>query len=144
MSFFDYRDAVYDYVARRLMTDIPGINVGSMLEPEPASFPACFAYEIGNRRMTQYVTTGYTDEQCESTFEVQVVSNALNGAKSEADAIMDAADAAMNDCGYIRFYRSPVDNIDRRVYRVVARYSRVIAGSDVIPIFGQGDTNNGE
>ena len=145
MSFWDYRDAVFDHVANSLLKWRADINVGSMLEPDPPSLPACFVYEIGNRRLDQYVTTNYIDEQCESTFEVQVASSAMSGASSEANAIMDKADAAMNECGFIRFYRSPVDNIDRRVYRVVARYRRLIGGGDTIPAFtsstSQGENN---
>lgn len=141
MSFWSYRDDVFDYVARQLEAYRTDLSVGSMLEPDPASFPACFVYEIGNRRIQNYINTDYTDEQCESTFEVQVVSNALAGAKSEAEAIMDAADAAMNECGYIRDFRKPIDNIDRRAYRIVSRYRRLITGTDTIPTFAKENNN---
>ena len=135
MSFYDYRDEVYAYVAAALRRYRSDITVGSILEPDHASFPVAFCYEIGSRRIEQYVNLGYTDEQCESTFEIQVASNALNGAATEANGILDAADAAMNDCGYIRYSRARIDNADRRVFRVYARYRRVIGGADAIPVF---------
>lgn len=135
MSFYDYRNEVFDYVARRLTSYRPDLNVGSILEPDPASFPVCFVYEIGNQRLQSRVNLQYNDEQCESTFEVQVASNALSGAGSEANEILDVADAAMNDCGYIRYSRSRIDNADRRIFRMYARYRRVIGGADTFPVF---------
>lgn len=133
MSFDNYQNEIFDYFYTQMTQKRPNLNVVSAIEPSPAKFPVCGVYEIGNRRLENRVTMLRTDEQCESTYEVQVFSNSLGGSYSEANAIMSDADAVMNALGFIRYSRARIDNADARIYRVYARYRRIITGADSIP-----------
>lgn len=65
-------------------------------------------------------------------FTVDVFSNALDGRKAEAKAIMDAVDDIMTDMLFIRTMCSPTPNIDRSIYRLTARYRAVHADAKQI------------
>lgn len=106
--------------------------VTSTYTPMPSRFPAVFIREIGNYTPTRYITLANTDNVREVTLEVQVYSNKTSGAKAEADGILSAVVSALKAQYFYLVSSAPVENADNTVYRVAARFRRVIGGADTI------------
>lgn len=128
------RNAVYTWVVDSVKTEYPSIHAGGKLEPSPAAFPALYLREIGKSRPLQNMTLSYDDTQYRSTFEAQVFSNKKSGAMSEAYNIMKLVEQAFNGIYYIEDMCEPVENAnDHSIYRLVARFHRIVCGGDEMP-----------
>ena len=73
-------------------------------------------------------TTLYRNPETASNlmYTANVYSNLKTGKKAQAKAIMDVVDTQMRNMGFSRTMRSQLPNVDRTIYRVTARYTRVI------------------
>lgn len=127
------RNKIYSYVEARVKDHGADIYCAGKLEPIPSSFPACFIEEAQHNQRSSAVTLDHDDEQLDVTYEVQVCSNRVNGALSECYDIMGVVEAAFKTLAFVEISCSPVDNIDPAVYRLVARFTRLICALDPMP-----------
>lgn len=125
------RNAIYTRVRDAILAEHSNAYCTSRMVAKPASFPACYIHEIDNFRPQQFTQLDFQDVQCESVYEVQVVSNKKNTAASEAYAIMDTAKAAMNDLYYREFSETNIDRGD--TFALIGRFRRRIGGGDTMP-----------
>ena len=125
------RNAIYTRVANAIKADYPDAYCTSRMVASPAKFPACLIHEIDNSRPLQNTQLDYEDVQCESVFEIQVVSNKANTAASEAYDIMALADAAFSGLFFRRFSQTNIDRGD--TFTIIGRYRKTIGGGDTMP-----------
>ena len=124
------RNAIFTRVANAIKTEYPQAYCTSRYVAKPSTFPACYIHEIDNNRPIQNTQLDFQDVQCESVFEIQVVSKKANTAASEAYDIMALADAAFSGLYYRRFSQTNIDRGD--TFTLIGRYRRVIGGGDKI------------
>ncbi len=125
------RNAIYTRVRDAILAEHSNAYCTSRMVAKPASFPACYIHEIDNFRPQQFTQLDFQDVQCESVYEVQVVSNKKNTAASEAYAIMDTAKAAMSNLYYREFSETNIDRGD--TFTLIGRFRRRIGGGDTMP-----------
>jgi len=125
------RNAIYTRVRDAILAEHSNAYCTSRMVAKPASFPACYIHEIDNFRPQQFTQLDFRDVQCESVYEVQVVSNKKNTAASEAYAIMDTAKAAMSNLYYREFSETNIDRGD--TFTLIGRFRRRIGGGDTMP-----------
>ncbi len=125
------RNAIYTRVANAIKADYPDAYCTSRMVASPAKFPACLIHEIDSSRPLQNTQLDYEDVQCESVFEIQVVSNKANTAASEAYDIMALADAAFSGLFFRRFSQTNIDRGD--TFTIIGRYRKTIGGGDTMP-----------
>ena len=125
------RGSVYDYIVDAILAAYPNAYCTSRYVAKPATFPACYIHEIDRNRPLQYTQLDFEDNQWESAFEIQIVSNKHNTAASEAYAIMDVARAAINQLYYREFSETTIDRGD--TFTVIGRFRRQLGGGDMMP-----------
>ena len=125
------RNAIYTRVREAIMTAHADAYCTSRMVAKPASFPACYIHEIDNFRPQEFTQLDFQDVQCESVYEIQVVSNKKNTAASEAYAIMDTAKAAMSNLYFREFSETNIDTGD--TFTLIGRFRRRIGGGDTMP-----------
>ena len=126
------RNAVYTYVSDAIKAQYSNAYCTSRYVAKPAKFPSCYIREIDRNRPIQFTQLDFQDNQWESAFEIQVVSNKANTAASEAYSIMNVAREAFSNLYYREFQESTIDGGD--LFTVIARFRRVIGGADEMPI----------
>ncbi len=125
------RNAIYTRVRDAIVAEHSGTYCTSRMVAKPASFPACYIHEIDNFRPQQFTQLDFQDVQCESVYEIQVVSNRKNTSASEAYAIMDTAKAVMNSLYFREFSETNIDTGD--TFTLIGRFRRRIGGGDTMP-----------
>ena len=125
------RNAIFTRVANAIKTEYPQAYCTSRYVAKPSTFPACYIHEIDNTRPIQNTQLDFQDVQCESVYEIQVVSNKKNTAASEAYAIMDTAKAAMSNLYFREFSETNIDTGD--TFTLIGRFRRRIGGGDTMP-----------
>ena len=125
------RNAIYTRVANAIKADYPDAYCTSRMVASPAKFPACLIHEIDNSRPLQNTQLDFEDVQCESVYEIQVVSNKANTAATEAYDIMALAEAAFSKMSFRRFSQTNIDRGD--TFTLIGRYRRKIGGGDTMP-----------
>ena len=123
---------LYTKIRSAVLTAEPTAYVTATYVPKPGKFPAVFVREISRFTPTQYVSFAHTDNVHESTIEVQIFSNKASGAKTQADNLLGVLEATMRGQYYVMTSAAPVDNIDSSVYRITARFRRIVGGADTI------------
>ena len=125
------RNAIYTRVTNAIKAGYPNAYTTSRMVASPAKFPACLIHEIDNTRPIQNTQLDFQDVQCESVFEIQVVSNKANTAATEAYGIAALTEAAMSGLFFRRFSQTNIDKGD--TFTIISRYRRVIGGGDTMP-----------
>ena len=125
------RNAVYTRVVNAIKAQYANAYCTSRYVAKPSTFPACYIHEIDNFRPLQFTQLDFQDEQWESAFEIQVVSNKANTAATEAYAIMAIAKAAFSELYYREFSETTLDSGDK--FTVIGRFRRKIGGGDDMP-----------
>lgn len=123
------RNGVYTRVHDAVKASYADAYVTAAYENIPSAFPAVFVREIGSVQGQRAVTFTTDDEQYQSTFEVQVFCDK----QMTAYSIMSIVQASMREMHYIQDMLQPIDNIDRTIFRLVARFHRTIGGGEDMP-----------
>lgn len=125
------RNAVYTRVVQAVNSYFPNAFCTSRYVPKPPSFPACLIHEIDRNRPLQNTQLDFEDVQWESVFEVQIASDKLNTAATEANAIMDVVREAFSGLYYREFSETNIDTGHQ--FTIIGRFRRVIGGGDTMP-----------
>lgn len=110
---------VYNAIATAVNTYDANIYVSQRYEMIPESIPCVFCQQIGKIRTLAYSTLCNTDEQHYATYEVQVFAYGLNNAYN----IMGVVEAKFKELGFFEELCTPVNNAQKDIDRVVARFS---------------------
>lgn len=126
-------NAIYTRIRAAAKECVPSCNCTQTYTPVQARFPTVFAREIG--RLTPNGTPTFSNAQdiSECSWEVQVFSNIKPGAKEQAYELMDAVKAALRSLYFVEYFESPLDQRDKSIYCLVARFRRIIGGGEDMP-----------
>ncbi len=112
------RKLVYNSISNAVTTAFSNAYVTQRYELVPESFPCVMCQQVGKSRSIQYATLCNTDEQSYDTYEVQVFAKGLNNAY----AIMEVIEAKFKELGFFEETCTVVNNADKNIDRVVARF----------------------
>lgn len=127
------RNAIYTYVADAVNTEERPVYCSSRYEPVPEYFPALYLAETSRRDVQRYVTLKFDEDVHEVTWEAQVFSNSANDAVNETHTIMDDVYAAFREMNFMQTFCAEIPDTDPSIYRMVARFERIIGGANTIP-----------
>lgn len=125
------RNAVYSYIVNAIRAEYPSASCTSRYVPKHSSFPAVYIHEIDRTRPLENTQLDFEDNQWESAFEIQIVSNLENTASTEAYKIMEVARSAFSRLYYRQFSEATIDESSK--FTVIGRFRRVIGGGDTMP-----------
>lgn len=123
------RNGIYTRIHNAIVAVYQDAYVTSAYENIPQSFPCVFVREIGSVQNSTAVTFDDDDDQYKSTYEVQIFCDK----QMTAYSIMSIVQTEMRKMFFIQDMLQPVDNIDRTIYRLVARFHRTYGGGDEMP-----------
>ena len=123
----DIENSVFNYVANALRATYSTISVYGEYVEAPEVFPSVSLVEDDNSELEGNVTlTREPETASQLMYTANVYSNLTRGKKAQAKDIMKLIDERMHDMGFVRTMLSQLPNVDRTIYRVTARYTKVI------------------
>lgn len=126
-------NAIFTAIRNAVKAEYADANCVQMYTPTPAKFPTVFAREIGHFTPQQAWTLTNAQDISERTWEVQVFSNLSTGSKEQAYEILDICKDVMRGMYFIETFEQPIDQQDKSIYCLVARFRRVIGGGEDMP-----------
>ena len=133
----DIENKVLSVVREAVLAQYPTASVYGEYVEVPASFPCVTVTEDTNYTYVYTKDEQLAEHHAEVQYAVNVYSNKQTGAKLEAKAIMNIADNAMQSMKFWRTMTRQVPNVDRTIYRLIARYRAVVGeptqvGNDLV------------
>lgn len=133
----DIENKVLSVVREAVLAQYPTASVYGEYVETPESFPCVTVVEDTNYTYVYTKDEQLDEHHCEVQYAVNVYSDKQTGAKLEARAILAVADEAMQGMKFWRTMSRQVPNVDRTIYRVLARYRAVIGeptqvGTDLV------------
>lgn len=122
----DIENLVINTVKTAVLAAYPSCTVYGVYVEAPSAFPCVSIVEDDNYTYRPTQDESLQEHQATVMYSVNVYSNLAAGAKEQAKAIMAVVDTAMQNMKFTRTVRSQIPNIDRTIYRVVARYTAVV------------------
>ena len=126
-------NAIFTAIRNAVKAEYADANCVQMYTPTPAKFPTVFAREIGHFTPQQAWTLTNAQDISERTLEVQVFSNLSTGSKEQAYEIRDICKGVMRGMYFLETFEQPIDQQDKSIYCLVARFRRVIGGGEEMP-----------
>lgn len=127
----DNESLVYDKVSEALRVAFDGIFItGVELVDTPPQFPAVSIVQADSKVNTKYSTFDKVDNVASETYKFDVYSNleATKDAKNQTKEIMAVIDEVMSSLFYPRTFCQPIPNVDAKIARRVARYTKTDIG----------------
>ena len=122
----DIENKVLSVVREAVLAQYPTASVYGEYVEVPESFPCVTVTEDTNYTYVYTKDEQLAEHHAEVQYAVNVYSNKQTGAKLEAKAIMNIADNAMQGMKFWRTMTRQVPNVDRTIYRLIARYRAVV------------------
>ena len=122
----DIENKVLSVVREAVLAVYPNVSVYGEYVEAPASFPCVTVTEDTNYTYVYSKDEMPDEHHADVQYAVNVYSNRQSGAKLEAKAIMNIADAAMQGMKFWRTMTRQVPNVDRTIYRLIARYHAIV------------------
>lgn len=122
----DIENKVFNEVATELRTKYPGIMVIGEYVDTPSSFPCATLVEEDNSTYQRSQDEVMKEHHARLMYELNAYSNKSSGRKSEAKAILNTADAILQNLGFTRTTVSQIPNVDHTIFRMTARYEAVV------------------
>ena len=118
---------VFNTVANALRAAYSNISVYGEYVETPSSFPCATLVEDDNSEIAENKTLSRTVETASQLmYTANVYSNLQSGKKAQAKNMIALIDAKMREFGFTRTFMNPLPNVDRTIYRITARYTRII------------------
>lgn len=109
-----------------LLTNYPKLKVVSEYVEMAAEFPLVSVVQTDNYTHTRSQDAALEEHEVNVAFDVNVFTTGKNK-KATAKLIANAVDEEMQNNLFTRVYFSQIPNVDRTVYRIVMRYTAVVA-----------------
>ena len=122
----DIENKVLSVVREAVLAQYPTASVYGEYVEVPESFPCVTVTEDTNYTYVYTKDEQLAEHHAEVQYAVNVYINKQTGAKLEAKAIMNIADNAMQSMKFWRTMTRQVPNVDRTIYRLIARYRAVV------------------
>lgn len=126
-------NAIFTAIRNAVKAEYANANCVQTYSLTPSKFPTVFAREIGHFTPQQAWTLTNAQDISERTWEVQVFSNLSNGPKEQAYDILDICKGVMRGLYFLETFEQPIDQQDKSIYCLVARFRRVIGGGEDMP-----------
>lgn len=126
-------NAIYTQIRNAVIAEFPSANCTQTYAATPAKFPTVFAREIGRLTPNGTPTLSNAQDISERSWEVQVLSNIKPRAKEQAYELMDIVKGALRELYFVEYFESPVDQQDKNIYCLVARFRRIIGSGEDMP-----------
>ena len=118
---------IFNTVANALRASYSGISVYGEPVETPSSFPCATLVEDDNSEIAENMTLTRKPETASNLmYTANVYSNLKSGKKAQAKAMIAIVDEKMHEFGFTRTFMNPLPNVDRTIYRITARYTRII------------------
>ena len=117
---------VFDTVYNQTIQQYPSANITAGYDEKKAVYPTVVIREVGNLPYHSGNTDNCAENYSRVTFEVEVVSDKKDIARSECDEILDFVDGVMQGMKFRRTHMNRALNVDRTVYRKYARYEAIV------------------
>ena len=122
----DIENKVLSVVRAAVLAQHPDAVVYGEYVDVPSSFPCVTVTEDTNYTYVYSKDEQVSEHHADVQYAVNVYSNKETGAKLEARAILKVADDAMQGMKFWRTMTRQVPNVDRTIYRVIARYHAIV------------------
>jgi len=122
----DIENKVLSVVREAVLAQFPDASVYGEYVDESASFPCVTVTEDTNYTYVYSKDDTVSEHHADVQYAINVYSNKEVGAKLEARAILKVADDAMQGMKFWRTMTRQVPNVDRTIYRVIARYHAIV------------------
>lgn len=126
-------NAIFTRVYTELKDIDETINVTQTYSPIPSKFPTVYIREIGRLTPADTATLSNAQDISERTWEAQVFSNLGPGAKEQAYQLLDAVKSVLRTLYFVETFESPMEQTDKTIYCLVARFRRVIGSGEDMP-----------
>lgn len=126
-------NAIYTRIRSAAIACVESCNCTQTYTPVQAKFPTVFAREIGRLTPEGTPTLSNAQDISECSWEVQIFSNIKSGAKEQAYELMDAVKGALRSLYFVEYFESPIDQQDKSIYCLVARFKRIIGSGEEMP-----------
>lgn len=117
---------VFDTVYNAVHAAFPEARIDSGYVETAAKFPAVMVQEMNNVPVRSTNTDDSSENYTRITYEVDIHSDRMGDAMSEAKAIADVADGAMKSLKFYRTATRMLPNQDRTIYRMYMRYEVIV------------------
>lgn len=122
----DIENKVLSVVREAVLAEYPNASVYGEYIDVPESFPCVTVTEDTNYTYVYSKDEQLMEHHAEVQYAVNVYSNLQTGAKLEVRKIMGIADNAMQSMKFWRTMSRQIPNVDRSIYRMIARYRAVV------------------
>jgi len=126
-------NAIYTVVRNAVKAQYSGANVTQTYAPTPSQFPTVFVREIGRLTPPQTAVLSNVQDISETTWEAQVFTNLTSGAKEQAHSIIALVKSAFRSLYFVETFESPLDQTDKSIYCLVARFRRIVGSGEDMP-----------
>lgn len=109
-----------------LLTKYPKLKVVSEYVEMATEFPLVSVVQTDNYTHLRSQDASLQEHEANVAFDVNVFTTGKNK-KATAKLIANAVDEEMQNNLFTRVYSSQIPNVDRTVYRIVMRYTAVVA-----------------
>ena len=137
----DIENLVFTTVYDALHTLFPEANITSGYDEKKAVYPAVIVRQTNNVPVQSMNTDDCAENYSRLTYEVEVVSDKENTARSVCKELLTAADDVTQGMKFRRIHMNRPVNTDRTVYRQYARYEVIVGqpyekdGNTVYPMY---------
>ena len=125
----DIEKVIFTKVATALRNEYPGITVYGEYVETPEKFPFVSFVEDDNYTYERTQTKTEGEYHAEVVYTLNVYTNNATNKKFIAKDIVAFVDNLLKEYNFTRTMTSQVPNVDRTVYRMVARYRAVVEKS---------------
>lgn len=122
----DIENVIFTKVATALRSEYPGIQVYGEYVEKPEKFPFVSFVEDDNYTYERTQTEAENENHVNVFYTLNVYTNNASNKKFVAKDIVAFVDNLLKDYNFDRVMMSQIPNVDRTVYRIVARYRAVV------------------
>ena len=126
-------NGIFTMIRNAVKAEYADANCTQTYSLTPSRFPTVFARELGHFTPPETATFSNAQDISECTWEIQVFCNKANTAKEQAYEIMDIVKSVVRSLYFVEIFEQPIDQSDKSIYCLVARFRRIIGSGEEIP-----------
>jgi len=133
----DIENKIFNDIATAIQAQFSSAVVYSEAVDVPSSFPCVTIEEMSNIVYKPSSDSSALENHARITYQFNIYSNLESGKKTQAKQIRDIIDNTMSNYNFTRIMAEPMPNIDRTIFRIVARYEGIASkgvenGNDIV------------
>ncbi len=123
----DIENMVFDTISKAVKAEYPNAAVYGEYVDIPAAFPCVTLVEEDNTVYRKTQDEEEREHHATLMYTINIYCNKANGKRAEAKAIAKIVDDAMQSLKFTRTVKNQIPNADRSIYRMILRYTAVVA-----------------